>query len=269
MFTQFRQAVENLAPQPRQGSNATASDEHHESASRSSSLDSHARPSSPLSSSQLAESALLNLRKSLATQRAGSPVTSQKPVGVHPTGRSKSTLEDRLRAATFAIGEASNTTSPDVSTRASPSPIVAAADYPLSPSSTPLPSSPPLSPAISATTPTPPIATVIATTSPPPEAAPEVITPTENEDNPTDATSRPASPEPTEVLGLAAQTEEPLDTAPPEVAQTPEIQPVSAAHSSNSANVEGLQERLKQVEQRFTGTYTSTGRHGRLAHPVS
>ncbi|KAI6136699.1 hypothetical protein F5141DRAFT_1185604 [Pisolithus sp. B1] len=98
------------------------------------------RPRSPdvntsRSSSQLAESALLNLRKSLATQRAsaalpqrsaspqsrsGSPQPPSVPKSSSDTSLRKSTLEERLRAS-FTIGESlSGTTSNAPSSRASP-----------------------------------------------------------------------------------------------------------------------------------------------------
>lgn len=95
----------------------------------------------------LAESAITNLRKSLASQR---PFTGTSPDGrgsprpdreLRPV--SKPTLEDRLKAS-FAIGEASNVTTPDViSHSSSPKPIIAKNNETiLSPKSTPLPESP-------------------------------------------------------------------------------------------------------------------------------
>ncbi|KAG6812477.1 hypothetical protein H0H92_002584 [Tricholoma furcatifolium] len=104
MFSQFRQAVENLAPLPRTSLDGQPADARRDSSlSRSNSLDA----SSPMSSSQLAESALNNLRKSLTTQRSantGSP-TKNPSHAPQREGRTKSRLEDRLRAATSAISE--------------------------------------------------------------------------------------------------------------------------------------------------------------------
>ncbi|KAI6007349.1 hypothetical protein EDD15DRAFT_49652 [Pisolithus albus] len=119
MFSQFRQVVETLVQ-----------DQTNEPASST-------RPRSPdanasRSSSQLAESALLNLRKSLATQRAGaalpqrpqsrsgSPQPPSVPKSSSDASIRKSTLEERLRAS-FTIGESlSGTTSNAPSSRASP-----------------------------------------------------------------------------------------------------------------------------------------------------
>lgn len=122
------------------------------------------------SSSQLADAALSNLRKTLITQRPASP--GPKSPANEPSGspRPRTTLEDRLRAK-FAIGEASTGTSPNPSTRSTPSstptPVVdhplspspsavgtseapAGTERPLSPPSIPLPESPALSPSIQA-----------------------------------------------------------------------------------------------------------------------
>lgn len=99
------------------------------------------------SSSQLAESALSSLRKSLASQRPASPSTSQSSTTSPPQAEAsptpapkprlagRSTLEDRLRAK-FAIGDASNASTPSASARASPSPA-SAVDHPLAVSSSP------------------------------------------------------------------------------------------------------------------------------------
>ncbi|KAG6902913.1 hypothetical protein C0995_010083 [Termitomyces sp. Mi166 len=106
MFSQFRQAVENLAPHPRTSLDGQPADTRRDNnVSRSNSLDSP----SPMSSSQLAESALSNLRKSLASQRSGSIGSLSKQVtSLSPReGRTKSRLEDRLRAATSVINEPS------------------------------------------------------------------------------------------------------------------------------------------------------------------
>ncbi|KAH0590647.1 hypothetical protein H2248_000777 [Termitomyces sp. 'cryptogamus'] len=124
MFSQFRQAVENLAPHPRSSLDGQSVDTLREnSPSRSNSLDSPSCPSSPMSSSQLAESALSNLRKSLASQRSGSMGSPSRQATTSPReGRTKSRLEDRLRAATSIISEPSHS---ETSQRQSPSMISA------------------------------------------------------------------------------------------------------------------------------------------------
>jgi hypothetical protein len=101
-----------------------------------------------VSSGQLADSAMSNLRKSLVSQRSGSPRPSSPTPHVHPGAPLiKSNLEERLRAK-FAIGEASNGTTPSASARTSPQPAQISNDMyiPPSPRSTPLPESPTLSP---------------------------------------------------------------------------------------------------------------------------
>ncbi|OCH95795.1 hypothetical protein OBBRIDRAFT_816376 [Obba rivulosa] len=133
MFSQFRQAVESLAQHSPKPSLDSSAEDH---ASRSS--QDSVRPS--LSSSQLAE-------KTLTTQRSGSPGpggssparTTSSPDGAARLAH-RSTLEDRLRAK-FAVGDASNSSSPITSSRTSPAPTVVL-DHPLSPTSVPLPESP-------------------------------------------------------------------------------------------------------------------------------
>ncbi|OBZ79168.1 Laminin subunit alpha-2 [Grifola frondosa] len=145
MFSQFRHAVETLAQHsPKSSQDASATTDEGDSRS---SLDSvGGLRTSISSSSQLAESALSNLRKTLVAQRSGSPGPS-KPVASSSDSTPRpaaprTTLEDRLRAK-FAIGDVSNSSSPISSTRTSPSPIpVSMSDHPLSPSHTPLPKSP-------------------------------------------------------------------------------------------------------------------------------
>lgn len=172
--------MESLSQPPKnpQDASSTNGDE----ASVRSSVDG-VRPS-PSSSSHLAESALSSLKRSLAAQRPASPGTnharttsvSSSPAepgpisspapSPKPRTAGRSTLEDRLRAK-FAIGDASNSSTPPTSTRASPSPVLAAEHplaispnasqdqdlpvvkgprNPLSPTSAPLPDSPLQSP---------------------------------------------------------------------------------------------------------------------------
>jgi hypothetical protein len=166
MFSQWRHAVENLtqhSPKPSQ-------DGMEDNSTRGSTDSNVATPSS--SSSQLADSALSNLRKSLAQQRPASPSikksasTDSTTQAVSPASRSRTTLEDRLRAK-FAAGEGSAGSTPSTSTKNSPSstpvqvvdhplspappqtePTNTAHSVPLSPKSTPLPDSPTIEPSV-------------------------------------------------------------------------------------------------------------------------
>ena len=159
MFSGLRSLVEDLAqPQPRPARTGRSesqdfSPERPGAVSRSSFDLSSASRNITHSTGNLAESAITNLRKSLASQRPF--------VGTSPDGRgspkperelrpvSKPTLEDRLRAS-FAIGEASNATTPEgVSHTSSPKPISTQSEKVLSPRSTPLPDSPVDSPRLS------------------------------------------------------------------------------------------------------------------------
>lgn len=228
MFTQIFQAVENLSTpstdEPRQPS----------SSSRSKSIDSQLR----IPSGQLAESALVNLRKSLVSQRPGSPALP-KVAGVRDHKSPKSTLEDRLRAAAFAIGEASNPSSSVASARVSPTPPNSEAQRPPSPHSIPLPESPKVSLEIQAAVPLV-TSTVSSVTTPAVQLSP----------------CSPQRPRSTEITAPTSESTHPLSvdesSATTDPAQdSPEA--VLASHPS-STGVEGLQERLKQVEQRFTGT---------------
>ncbi|KAH9486873.1 hypothetical protein JR316_0000938 [Psilocybe cubensis] len=132
MFSQFRNAVEQLAQQPirvLEGSSPESTPAEHTTPSRSQSLDIQAnRSASPLSSTQLAESAISSLRKSFASQRIGGASSSPSPKANTPEPAApaprKSNLEERLRRATFAIGEASGSSTPQHPSRvASPSPM--------------------------------------------------------------------------------------------------------------------------------------------------
>lgn len=231
MFTQIFQAVENLSTpstdEPRQPS----------SSSRSKSIDSQLR----IPSGQLAESALVNLRKSLVSQRPGSPALP-KVAGVRDHKSPKSTLEDRLRAAAFAIGEASNPSSSVASARVSPTPPNSEAQRPPSPHSIPLPESPKVSLEIQAAVPLV-TSTVSSVTTPAVQLSP----------------CSPQRPRSTEITAPTSESTHPLSvdesSATTDPAQdSPEA--VLASHPS-STGVEGLQERLKQVEQRFTDVSTS------------
>ncbi|KAJ3935388.1 MAG: hypothetical protein NXY57DRAFT_502190 [Lentinula lateritia] len=148
MFSQFRHAVETLAPHPRISTDETPHSDGDSPSSnpRSQSID----LTSPTQLAENALSSLSSLRKSFSPTLPGtpSPPNTKSPSTPRPsTPRPyKSTLEERLRAATaFTIGEASNSTTPQPSARASPAPSIVPRDQPLSPVSplsTPLPESP-------------------------------------------------------------------------------------------------------------------------------
>lgn len=228
MFSQF---VQNLAAPHSRQSSESAPDPRPASPSRTRSLDG---TTAPPSTGQLAESALSNLRKSLASQRPASPGQKSPP----PPRAHKSTLEDRLRA-NFTIGEASNESTPAVSSRVSPAPppVDKPAEelapvpepelsiQPMSPASTPLPESRISSP-IELHEPTP-----ILVAPPPPSSEP--VAP---------ASPKPTSPRVDRVSALEAEV-----ALPP---TTPDAQPDEGLRITD---VEALQERLKLVEQRFSG----------------
>lgn len=133
MFSQFRNVVEHLAQETTRAlENASLAESQSEAHSRS----------QPFESS---------LRKSLASQRAGT--SSPRSGSPAPTERRlpKSNLEERLRRATTGIVEpsgssTSNRSLPNRSSTASPSPISKnpVNRHKKSPSSTPLPASPAL-----------------------------------------------------------------------------------------------------------------------------
>lgn len=243
MFTQIFQAVENISTQ----SPPSVGGPPDSPSPPSNSTDS----SSPLSSGQLAESALLNLRKSLASKRSSSPSSSSKNAPVKEHRSSKSTLEDRLRAAAFAIGEASNPSSTAVSARVSPAPSNPGptSQRPISPCSTPLPESlsdsDPIEQEVDMPSAPPVLSTLTNSTiqSPQSESSPQISTEI--------LALSPVGPHPhpadqSDVTTLSVQLEDLPETA--RLAQD------DRSDSSASTDVESLQERLKQVEQRFTGT---------------
>ncbi|KAF9015231.1 hypothetical protein BDQ17DRAFT_27335 [Cyathus striatus] len=259
MFSQLRHAVESLAQSPPLRSTSESSEDQRELTSRSRSLDlNSARPSSPLSSGQLAESALANLRKSLGTQRSAGTSTRN---GVHihsPSSESKPTmksnLEERLRRATLVIGDAPVPTTPDISIPGSPAPIPTTANIgnpnaspPMSPASIPLPDSPLISPIPENTVDTQ-VVDNLQSSSPSPLQS---------------TTALPDAPLQTELEtpnGLPiVQNVEPI-TVPEAV--PPNFQNAEEHHSPSQlkpdeAVVTNLQERLKQVEQRFSDVSTS------------
>lgn len=327
MFSQFRNAVEQLAQPIR----ILDDEQQSELPSQPQSLDMQAtRSAPPLSSSQLAESALSSLRKSFVSQRPDSPRTSSTPSPSQGAPR-KSNLEERLRRATLAVGEASGspgTSTPKSSSRvASPSPM---SRNPLkrvggSPCSTPLPASPVVLPAtenssqleqptdfsLKDTETTPALDSHLKGdplgveasigTTPPSSQDPvpetnssrdddtiripeksqvkesEPVQQVEIQDIKSDNLSSPIvqelidneASEAAPVQGLTAQPEEipdsPIPDTPPILESTPsekevvDPQPSSPPSATilptvdQSAEIEVLQARLKQVEQRFTG----------------
>jgi hypothetical protein len=153
MFTQFRNVVEHLAQETTRAlENASLPENQTEAHSRSQPLETAAQRSvSAPSSGQLADSALSSLRKSLASQRAGTSSSTTRSGSPAPTEKRlpKSNLEERLRRATTGIVEplgssTSNRSPPNRSSTASPSSISKnpVNRHQKSPSSTPLPGSP-------------------------------------------------------------------------------------------------------------------------------
>ncbi|KAI5123779.1 hypothetical protein M0805_000368 [Coniferiporia weirii] len=166
MFSGFRNVMENLAqPQPRPGrpgrpESQDFSPERSEHARGSTSFD---ISSVAQSTGHLAESAFTNLRKSLVSQRPFTVSSPSADSSANPSPRpdrelrpvTKSTLEDRLRAS-FAIGEASTSTTPGPSIAPSPRPALSPAPGRVaSPESTPLPDSPTPSPSRGFASPSP------------------------------------------------------------------------------------------------------------------
>lgn len=143
MFSQFRNAVEHLAAQPIRRSTSQDSD-----TSNVMSRTNSGEGGLP-SSTQLADSALSSVRKSLQTQRPSSPAQAgtngTASGGVHDPNKPRSRLEERLRASlSFGIGEVSGPSTEvntPISTKAS-TPLPETDATPLSPTHTPLPESP-------------------------------------------------------------------------------------------------------------------------------
>ncbi|KAJ7837533.1 hypothetical protein B0H14DRAFT_2791069 [Mycena olivaceomarginata] len=260
MFSSF---VQNLAaPHPRQSSES-APDARPASLARNRSSDGHS------STGQLAESALSNLRKSLASQRPASPSQSQKSP---PLPRAhKMTLEDRLKAATFTIGETSGETTPAASSRVSPvappvdkpseAPETApklelTMQHPLSPSSTPLPESRVTSPIelhkpapILVAPPSEPVPLPSGPDIPPSESPSE---PVPLEPVPTPSETVPSPPEP---VPPSQPPSEPVAALSPKP-QTLQVDQVSALEAEGE-EAPRINDRLKLVEQRFSDVSTS------------
>lgn len=144
MFSQFRNAVEHLAQQQQQqtirrpASNSISSQSNTQFAQASgdtcsptSSLQEGHSSLSTATPSQLAESALFNFKKTLISSRSSSPGPPQIPD--KDSSKHIRSLEDRLRAS-FALGDASERTTPDTSKLPSPSEVdPTAVALPLSP----------------------------------------------------------------------------------------------------------------------------------------
>ncbi|KAF8216144.1 hypothetical protein K438DRAFT_1926517 [Mycena galopus ATCC 62051] len=205
-----------------------------------------------------AESALSNLRKSLASQRPASPSQTQKS---SPAPRAhKMSLEDRLKAATFTIGEVSGETTPTVSSRVSPAPtpvtppvdkalspvdtttpskldltteLTTVTEHPLSPSTMPLPESRVSSP-IELQEPAP-----ILVALPPPEPVP---TPSEPVPHPAPVA---APPLPTESVPLPSEPIQPLSEPVPAPAEP--TQPLSEPVPPPSEPVQQRPELIEAV----------------------
>lgn len=157
MFGAWRNVVENLAqPQPRTGRTGRSesldySPERPGLTSRNSFDSASSGRVVAHSAGNLAENAFSNLRKSLASQRPFTVTSPEGRASPQPDRElravSKPTLEDRLRASLFAIGDASTSTTPDFTSHApSPRPLNTPGHV-LSPKSTPLPDSPVIVPA--------------------------------------------------------------------------------------------------------------------------
>jgi len=262
MFSQFRQAVESLAPVPRHSADGNPPDGHPSQIPRSSSLDS--RLSSTLSSSQLAESALVNLRKSLTNQRSASAGQPSRAAGAQEN-RSKSKLEDRLRAATSNARSGHVTTS---SAEALPTTTL----HPLSPLDIPLPDSPvnSLEPEL-LDSPSPPLAELDHFSS---LASPASIH-SEPADQAVEKGQDAIHSEPVDQAlgnGQDAIHSEPSDQAsengqdviqglsdsPLTVHTRHDSPPALDSDSPVPATVDELQERLRQVEQRFSGIFSDS-----------
>jgi hypothetical protein len=215
MFNQLRQVVENVTT-----SDTNPPEQARDQMSRSNSLDS--RLPASLSSSQLAESALSNLRKSLATQRSNSVSNPTKPAAT-TENRIKSRLEERLRAATTNALSAPTRTS-------SPGPASATTTQSPSPQSVPLPDSPISSPKLESVE--SPSAPAVKVNSP---AEPVLLS---------DEAASEALDRPQEVELPPAVLNEIEDAQP---GPSPDSLPPPAP------TVDELHEKLKQLEQRFSG----------------
>jgi len=143
MFSQFRNAIEQLAQPVHDGAGSSSNDTNGtEAISRSQSLDMK-------SSAQLADSAISSLRKSFVTssRSSGTVPTQQSSPNPVPGGR-KSTLEERLRRAALTAADGSGASPISrTNSRGSPAPTNRKPlTRTMSPASTPLPGSPVVKP---------------------------------------------------------------------------------------------------------------------------
>lgn len=313
MFSQWRNVVEGIAgpQQVRQSSQERPSGDSFDPVPRSRSLDGTALLESLSSTTHLADSALNNLRKSLTSQRTGLPAPASSHAASPPSDRpSKARLEDRLRAS-FAIGEASNATTPtNASSRASPSPVPVT-EHPLSPTTEEPPSKVDAhavphetltnelaTDEASVALPSPSLvaspeegawhaeADIPLPASPPPVDTSDGLVPFQDVSNPMtalmgkdtavieDTSSLPLNgtaslSEPLEDTGAERTTVESkpdqcplsdhMSTESHIIRETIEdsdpgiSEPALAAPATNSSDVDALQERLKLIEQRFSG----------------
>lgn len=275
MFSQFRQVVDNLAAQPLRNPELSGNSQEdlRNSADRSRSLDISSTSTHSTTPGQLAESALVTLRKSLSAHRS---TGSTLPKVSTPESKSpKLNLEDRLRRATFAIGELSGSSSPIPSGRSSPLPHKAVTkDYPLPPSSIPLPDSPLLSsnPEPDLSLDSPPVIN-LAEDEPILSSKPQISqhTSTDEPSSPLQEDAlQPPTDEPSGPLqenALQPLTQSPLEEVTPSGVDTLDAIPAKTyeevtdmSDSTGISTVDGLQERLKQIEQRFTGALDHHGR---------
>ncbi|KAH8120436.1 hypothetical protein DFH11DRAFT_1560033 [Phellopilus nigrolimitatus] len=284
MFSGFRSVVENLAqpqPHPTHSGRSESQDfspersehqQHARAASASFDLSSVAQ-----STGHLAESAFSNLRKSLAAQRAFA-ATSPTPAAGGSRNMSpqpdrelravtKLTLEDRLRAS-FAIGEASGSTTPDhLSQAPSPRPALPptpAPDRVMSPTSMPLPDSPVASPTpdIGLTSPSPlTLSTPPIVDDPPSEKSGANIELNESDRSTSISKERDIRIDISPVRIRYAEADIPLPLFSPGPTN------LSASQSSHSAQsdiypqvdgvVDGLRTTLSSLEKQFAGASTS------------
>lgn len=241
MFSQLRQAVETFAPVSVSPSPERAGTP--EGHNRRVSADARSTP--PLSSSQLADSAITNLRKSISTSRS--------------SHRGHLSLEERLRASF------NNSHSP-TEHKKDELPPPPTEEQPHSPRLIPLPLSPSLD--------TPPLPLESITEAEPVvilnEPAPKPIQPSEVAVPTPEPSSDISQPQPKYAVKFIPQDEEPSSSVSgeslhsnispePEQANSPDADseldlPSPASDPLGaSINVEALQERLKLLEQKFSG----------------
>lgn len=253
MFSQFRHAVENLAISPRSSTDAQ-SDEHNNASL--SSLVSAESPTSSISSGQLAESALSSLRKSfIANRPQASSLThsmSLPSVASPDKPRHKMNLEERLRASLSAA---------DVSTTSAAPSSIPLPDSPVMASPLEIDQIPSSDPGEDDIKPHVPNnvqddsensisnhvdeagAQIVASTVPDPKS--EVDHTTEAEDSSSS------------MIELAVVADDAVESSPATQASTSMESEDSATgvldKDDSTSNVDVLEERLRELEQRFAG----------------